>query len=261
MATQMTPEMAYAQRQIQDLERRLAQAQAQVSQQQNSGSSDAVAAASNAQNALIDRFVQALEVQSVRLEALARAVSHPQIAGGEDVPGPRVPRFYTVNVTLSENSTGTASGEAVITNDGFFKCYGLTATYIATASTNNNIATGALNRFLPVSSLQLINSSGASQGTVGGATIGDVLYAATPDLSFQIQLAGTGRSWTPNVTDMPGANFYGVTGYNALATAALVPGGDRIVVTVKPERPMATSGAVRVTFQGYQVLTNLPVRY
>lgn len=239
-----------------DLGYTIRQLQAQVSRQEQT-----IAALQQTNNPL-DRLAQAIEAQSARLEALARSNNHGRVAGAEDVPGPRVPRYYTVNVSLSEGQTATASGEAVITNDGPFKCYGITASYIPTATTETDTnATDFLNRFIPVSTQQLVTSGGAMGSNTSANDIGVGLFKMTPDLSFQIQLAGTGRSWTPNVTELPGAAMFGVNGYFGLSEEALVPGGDRLVVTTKPERAMFSTGSVRVTFLGYQILTNLPVRY
>lgn len=211
----------------------------------------------------IDRLAQALAEQSARLESLTRAIAHERVAGGEDIPGPRLPRFYTVSVPLVEGSTATANGEAIITNDGPFKCYGVAAYYIPSTDTGSDTSAGAFtNRFLPVSTSQAIfglsGSSAAFNSTTG---ISAAFLNAVPDLSFNIQVAGSGRSWTPNVTDVPGGVLFGLTGYNEFVEPALVAGGERIVVTVKPERAMANTGTCRIVFQGYQILTNQPVRY
>ena len=239
-----------------DLGYTIRQLQAQIARQEQT-----ISALQQANNPL-DRLAQAIESQSARLEALARSNNHSRVAGAEDVPGPRVPRYYTVNIALSEGQTATASGEAVITNDGPFKCYAITASYIPTATTlTGSGVTSFLGRFIPVSTQQLVASAGATGSTTGTADVGVGLFTLTPDLSFQIQLAGTGRSWTPNVTELPGAAMFGVNGYFKLIEEALVPGGDRLVVTTKPERAMVSTGSVRVTFAGYQILTNLPVRY
>lgn len=202
----------------------------------------------------LDRLADALSEQSARLESFTRAVAHNRLAGGEDIPGPRLPRLYTVSISLTSGSTASASGEAIITNDGPFKCFGMTAYYIP--------STGDLTgRFLPVSSSQLIASAAASTSTTGGATISATIYDATPDLSFKIEVAGSGRSWTPNVTAVPGGVLFGPAGYNELVQHALIAGGERIVVTAFPERAMANTGTCRIVFEGYQILTNQPVRY
>ncbi len=208
----------------------------------------------------LERLAMAISEQSARLEAMTRAVAHGRVAGGEDIPGPRLPRFYTVSIALESGSTATASGEAIITNDGPFKCYGIAGYYMPTGNTGE--ITAYTNRFLPVSTAQLVEGLAANGGTIGtAAQVGAALLTVVPDLSFQIQVAGSGRSWTPNVTAVPGGILFGPNQYNPLPEPALVAGGERIVVTVEPERAMPNSGNCIVVFQGYQILTNMSVRY
>lgn len=208
----------------------------------------------------LQQLAMAISEQSARLEAMTRAVAHANTAGGGDIPGPRLPRFYTVSIALTSGSTATASGEAIITNDGPFKCYGISAYYIPTGDTG--AITAYTNRFLPVSTAQIVAGVAANRSTIGSATeAGAALLTVVPDLSFTIQVAGSGRSWTPNTTAVPGGILFGPTQYNALPEPALVAGGERIVVTVEPERAMANAGNCIVVFQGYQILTNQPTRY
>lgn len=179
-----------------DLGYTIRQLQAQIARQEQT-----ISALQQANNPL-DRLAQAIESQSARLEALARSNNHSRVAGAEDVPGPRVPRYYTVNIALSEGQTATASGEAVITNDGPFKCYAITASYIptATTSTNTNV-TDFLGRFIPVSTQQLVTSGGAIGSNTSTTDIGVGLFDITPDLSFRFSWrvrAGRGRPTSPN---------------------------------------------------------------
>lgn len=215
-------------------------------------------------NTAFDKLASALAAQSARIEEMTRAIAHKGVAQGEDIPGPRLPRWYTVSIALAEGSTATASGEAIITNDGPFQCFGITAYYLPSSDTTISGTTSSTftNRFLPVSTAQLLYGAAGSSATDTSATaISNALLQATPDLSFKIEVAGSGRSWTPNVTDVPGGVFFGPAGYNRLQTPALVASGERIVVTTKPERAMRNTGTCRVIFEGYQVLTNQPVRY
>lgn len=203
------------------------------------------------------QLAQAISEQAARLEQFTRAVAHSRVAGGEDIPGPRLPRFYTVSVPLTSGSTASATGEAIITNDGPFLCYAIAAFYLPSGNTGTTAT--FTNHYLPVSTAQLLVGLAALSATTAG--VGFDLLAAVPDLSFKIEVAGSGRSWTPNVTEVPGGMMFGPLGVNELKHHALVSGGERIVVTVKPERAMPNTGTCRIVFQGYQVLTNQPTRY
>ena len=202
------------------------------------------------------QLAEAISEQAARLEQFTRAVAHSRVAGGEDIPGPRLPRFYTVSVPLTSGSTASATGEAIITNDGPFQCYAISAFYLP--SSNAGTVATYTNHYLPVSTAQLVLGLAASAATAG---VGFDLLASVPDLSFKIEVAGSGRSWTPNVTEVPGGMLFGPVGVNELKHPALVAGGERIVVTVKPERAMPSTGTCRIVFQGYQVLTNQATRY
>jgi len=252
MSDPLTPNtVGYA---IRKLEETIAKQQAEINALRGGGSG----------NSSMDKLAAAIAAQSARLEEMTRSIAHNRVAMGEDIPGPRVPRWYTVSIALAEGSSATASGEAIITNDGPFVCFGITAYYLPSSDTT--IQTTAVstftNRFLPVATAQLSYGLAGSTASVTSATeVGNALLQSTPDLSFKIEVAGSGRSWTPNVTAVPGGVMFGPSGYNRLQTPALVASGERIVVTVLPERTMRNTGTCRVIFEGHQVLTNQPVRY
>ena len=100
---------------------------------------------------------------------------------------------------------------------------------------------------------------------VGGnaSTLATYFNAATgpftevPELSFQFEIAGSGRFWTNRA--IPAASLYGESNPLYTGIAGWVERTDRIVVHVTPTATLPFAGRVRMVFHGYQILGHVNI--
>lgn len=189
----------------------------------------------------------------------------------DDIPGVRTPRWYEVDVDIAANGTQTTFNTAEISPDGPFVITQMQPYWMITDTDNANFPVGgfaAAGRVLPCSAYALLLAQlGSPDATAAPAwtNLGDLFstalatapYREVPELSFQIEIAGSGRFWTNRA--IPAAAFYGEWNPLYSGIAGWVERTDRIVLHVTPEVAMTYAGRVRMVFHGYQILGHVNI--
>ena len=200
-----------------------------------------------------------------------------------DLPGPRTPRWYVVDIDFAYNATASSSGSVEISPDGPFICTQIQPYYFVTdanyehyqgnfefnATNPDPLATPlAQGRYLPCTASSILSSNihnlgiYAAVGAPGPST--DALTRPKgplrdfPEFSFKIQTAGSGAFWTQDKF-IPASAFYGVTDPLYTGIQGFVERTDRIVVYANPETPVPLDGRVRMVFHGFQILGHIDV--
>jgi len=230
------------------------------------------------------RSLKEEEVNRMKMDDLGKQISsldkwNNVVKDLDDIPGVRTPRWYEVDIDFERGADTLKFNSTEISPDGPFVItqiqpyYKITDTnYDATIANvvGSSIPTG---RMLPCSAYSfLMNTLGAnSRGDstlqpydnrmlgdlFNTSNVNEAVFSAIPELSFQLEIAGSGRFWTNRA--IPASAFYGQ--YNPLYTgiAGWVERTDRIVVHVTPEVAMPLKGTVKMVFHGYQILGHVSV--
>jgi len=178
----------------------------------------------------------------------------------EDIHGPRTPRIYTVEVPFTDGDTAKTQNSAEIAPDGPFIITDWQAFWRVTDTDDaafSGTGTSAMwiGRHLPISAHQsILNQAGAvAPGTMMGTNLIDF-----PEISLEIEVAGSGRFWTNQ--KVPGAAFQGVNGNPGyVGIHGWVERTDRLVVHGTPERAAPHDGRLVVVFNGYQILAPISI--
>lgn len=214
-------------------------------------------------NALKSRSLKEEEVSRLKLGEVKQKLEsldkwNLTIRDLDDIPGIRTPRWYEVDVDLAANATQTTFNTAEISPDGPFiitqiqPYFEITDTDAANFPVSNVAPTG---RILPCSAFPLLLSQLGSD--VGGVAsdldtyfnAGSGPFTEVPELSFQFEIAGSGRFWTNRA--IPAASLYGESNPLYTGIAGWVERTDRIVVHVTPTATLPYAGRVRMVFHGY----------
>jgi len=184
----------------------------------------------------------------------------------DDIPGIRTPRWYEVDVDLAANATQTTFNTAEISPDGPFIITQIQPYFEITDTDADNFPVSGIaptGRILPCSAFPLLLSQLGSEVGGGASDLDTYFNAATgpytevPELSFQFEIAGSGRFWTNRA--IPAASLYGESNPLYTGIAGWVERTDRIVVHVTPTASVPYSGRVRMVFHGYQILGHVNI--
>ena len=190
----------------------------------------------------------------------------------EDIPGMRTPRWYEVSIDFTAGDTALRFNSAEIAPDGPFVITQCSPYWTITDTTAANFfgppAAAPTGRILPCSPYGMLQGlfSGIIDTTAGVPAanvpnLGDMYNGAQflgalsdfPEMSFQIEVSGSGRFWTNQ--RIPAADFYGWGGSPMyLGHQGWVERTDRLVVHCTPEVAIPHDGRVRFVFSGYQIL-------
>lgn len=227
------------------------------------------------------------QASSARISTFEKQVSSletfkSKVRSIEDIPGPRTPRWYVVDVDFAYNATAPSSGSVEISPDGPFICTQIQPYYFVTdtnyehyqgdfesGGTNPNpLATPlAQGRYLPCTGSSILSSNIhnlAIFGAVGAPGTSTTSGRAKgplrdfPEFSFKIQTAGSGTFWTQDKF-IPASAFYGVTDPLYTGIQGFVERTDRIVVYANPNTAVPLDGRVRMVFHGFQILGHVDV--
>ena len=195
----------------------------------------------------------------------------------EDVPGTRIPKWYSVEIPFEFGESAAKSGEALISPEGPFVCTQMQAYYICRDDDvshyqySNRVVptfytstpagrTFPCSAFAPLLGKEVSNRPAnpwyllSSYASASGYERGEGWNY--PEFEFQIEVAGSGRYWAGD--RIPAAAFYG--GVNPLFSGihGVVEQTDRLVVTAHPTTDAVNmTGAVRFVFHGYQIQGNI----
>jgi len=178
----------------------------------------------------------------------------------EDIHGPRTPRLYSVEVPFSEDDTGKTQQSTEIAPDGPFIITDWQAFWRVTDTDDaafSGTGTSAMwiGRHLPISAHQMVANDA---GAIAPATLMGTNLIDFPEISLEIEVAGSGRFWTNQ--KIPGAAFHGVNGNSGYTGIhGWVERTDRLVVHATPERAAPHDGRVVVVFNGYQILAPISI--
>lgn len=166
----------------------------------------------------------------------------------DDIPGVRTPQWYTVEIEFTAGETVTKFGTSEIAPEGPFIITQINPLFQVLDATDANV----IGRMIPVSAAAMFYAEVG--GTVGTDTVVSVATAAVgvPELTFQIEIQGSGRFWTN--LKVPGAFFYGNGNPMYTGIMGWVDYSDRIKVHVTPERALPFTGKVLFGLHGYQIL-------
>lgn len=168
-----------------------------------------------------------------------------------DIPGIRTPRWYTVEIAIPAASTTQANNTINIDPAGPFIITQMQAQWVYTDSTIS--PAGLLNRVFPVTAFHSLINNGAATAIATVATN----IALIPELSFEIEIAGSGRKWTSQ--KIYGPSLYGVQNPLYYGQEGWVDTTDSIRTYVNPEVAMTYAGKAVVTYTGFQILTSLRI--
>jgi hypothetical protein len=189
----------------------------------------------------------------------------------QDIPGVRTPRWYEIDIDLSEGATQTTFNSVEISPDGPFVITQMQPYFQFAEQPTTPVDNVRLNnRIVPCTAFNLVNNAlgtttvndGANQNTYVDATLPFLFGSGSPlefipELSFQIEIAGSGRFWTNR--PIPAAAFYGLQNPLYTGIAGWVERTDRIVIHVTPEIPVPLAGRVKVICHGYQILGHVNI--
>lgn len=198
----------------------------------------------------------------------------------EDIPGVRTPRWYEVDVNFDRGDSQLRFNSTEISPDGPFIITQMQPYYTYTEDTtgsefaNITSSKAVAGRTVPCTAFPfLLNNLGTVNSIAAANPFDDVLigdfadvaaapavpapYNAIPELSFQIEIAGSGRFWTNRA--IPAAAFYGENNPLYSGIAGWVERTDRIVVHCTPEATIPVGGRVRMVFHGYQILGHVSI--
>jgi hypothetical protein len=191
----------------------------------------------------------------------------------EDLPGLKVPKWYTVEIPFDYGDTSPKTGEVIISAEGPFVCtqiqtyYRITDTdtlHYSNPSYVDPLSSTAVGRLISATSffplmgdLQVcsfldwqtqFSSYSGSSGGVGIVGHGYVY----PEFDLQIHIEGSGRAWAGDRT--PAAAFYGVGNPLFTGISGVVEHSDRIEVVGAPSIPKVTlAGKLTTVFHGYHI--------
>jgi hypothetical protein len=184
----------------------------------------------------------------------------------DDIPGIRTPRWYEVDVDLAANATQTTFNSAEISPDGPFIITQIQPYFEITDTDAANFPVSAVaptGRIVPCSAYPLLLSQLGSEVLGASSDLATFFNGATgpyteiPELSFQFEIAGSGRFWTNRA--IPAAALYGESNPLYTGIAGWVERTDRIVVHVTPTATLPYAGRVRMVFHGYQILGHVNI--
>lgn len=169
----------------------------------------------------------------------------------DDIPGVRLPQWYVVEVPFVVGDTRILFGTVEINPEGPFIITQVQAYWQCNDDGTNTGVAAFQGRVLPVSALQILDNQ------LGSAALAAIvpLIAQVPELSFQIEISGSGRFWTNQ--KIYGPSFYGLS--NPLYTGQMgwVDPTDRIKVHVTPELTIPHNGRAIMVFHGFQILRDV----
>ena len=185
----------------------------------------------------------------------------------DDIPGVRTPRWYEVDINLEANATQTTFNSAEISPDGPFIITQIQPYFEITDTDATRFiggGTAPTGRVLPCSAYPfLLSQLGTPDAAGNPLTLTDLFntttgaYSEVPELSFQFEIAGSGRFWTNR--SVPAAAMYGESNPLYTGIAGWVERTDRIVVHVTPTSSISYDGRVRMVFHGYQILGHVNI--
>ena len=210
------------------------------------------------------------QVEQLRVGSHQQGGSAP--ARIEDIPGVRTPRWYEVGIDFTAGDTALRFNSAEIAPDGPFVVTQCSPYWLITDTNAANFfgapAAAPTGHVLPCSSYGMMQNLFQSQisnfaaapaanvPSIGAMYNGATLVGALsdfPELSFQIEVSGSGRFWTNQ--RIPAADFYGWGGQPLyMGHQGWVERTDRLVVHATPEVAIPHDGRVRFVFSGYQIL-------
>jgi hypothetical protein len=195
----------------------------------------------------------------------------------EDVPGIRVPKWYTVDIPYEFGESESKSGEVIISPEGPFVCSQMQVYYLCkdddvthfpylTPVVPTYFTSTPDGRTLPCSAYAPLIGKEISNLPANPWFLFTSYAAATrnvrgngwnyPEFEFQIEVAGSGRYWAGD--KIPAAAFYG--GVNPLFAGiqGVVEQTDRLVVRASPTTEAVNmTGVIRFVFHGYQIQGNI----
>jgi hypothetical protein len=180
-----------------------------------------------------------VEMEALRqdLETLrtTEAVRVPRFI--EDIPGPRQPYYYVLQIPFHLGDTAQNQSSVTIATDGPFICTAMSAYYKMTSG-----QVGTIGAWMPVTTLpfNIYNAAGPPAGAV--------------EFSFRILTGGSGRQWQSDWLPAPmihgwadSPHYTGVKGW--------VDRTNTLTVQARPEFAVPSNGDVWFIFEGYQILT------
>jgi|ETNvirnome_2_300_1030623.scaffolds.fasta_scaffold14082_3 hypothetical protein len=164
----------------------------------------------------------------------------------EDIPGPRMPYTYVVNVPFTAADTASQTDSVTIAADGPFVVTSMTAFWRPTDS-----ASAFVNQWLPITRLPF-----RVGGVVPATLEADVAFLQLPEFSLKLTTGGSGRFWQ---SDWLGGPLFDQTRGDRpwyTGIAGWIERTNTLSVEVRPEIaiPANNTGEVWVYFHGYQIL-------
>ena len=164
----------------------------------------------------------------------------------EDIPGPRMPYSYVVNVPFTAADTASQTDSVTIAADGPFVVTSITALWRPTGASS-----AFVNQWLPVTRLPFRVS-----GVLPATLEADANFLQLPEFSFKLTTGGSGRFWQSDWIGGPLFDQTRSSRPNYTGIAGWIERTNTLSVEVRPEIaiPANNTGEVWVYFQGYQIL-------
>ena len=165
----------------------------------------------------------------------------------EDIPGPRMPYTYVIEIPFTALDTVSQTRSVTIAADGPFVTTAMTAFWRPT-----DAASTFTNQWLPVSRL----STRVFNGQLPALLNADADFIQYPEFSFKMTTGGSGRFWQsdwlagPMFDQMPAARpwYTGISGW--------IERTNTVSVEARPEVPIPANqtGSIWMYLEGYQIL-------
>jgi len=196
----------------------------------------------------IRRKFDSIESEIKKLTRSIESMPTSKVNTIDDVPGYRIPRWYSVQVALEEGSTARTSGNVTIDPEGPFVITQIVPGFLITDAPVGT-PTDYIGRNVPCSaSATIYNQMGNGTSATSISEINEVI----PELVFELEIGGSGRLWTNQ--PVSAAAFYGFPQPLITGVAGWIDPTDTFKVYATPVKQMPVTGIVEFVMHGYQIL-------
>jgi hypothetical protein len=196
----------------------------------------------------IRRKFDSIESEIKKLTRSIESTPTAKVNTIDDVPGYRIPRWYSVQVDLEEGSTARTSGNVTIDPEGPFVITQIVPGFLITDAPSGTAS--FIGRNVPCSASAIIYNQLGSSGTI--TDVSGPINAVIPELVFELEIGGSGRLWTNQ--PVSAAAFYGFPQPLITGVAGWIDPTDTFKVYATPIKAMPVTGTVEFVMHGYQIL-------
>lgn len=197
----------------------------------------------------IRRRFDSLESDIKKLSRSIESMPTTKVNTIDDVPGYRIPRWYSVQVDLEEGSTARTSGNVTIDPEGPFVITQIVPGFLITDAPAGAPA-AFIGRNVPCSASAIIYNQLGGQATL--PPVSNAINDVIPELVFELEIGGSGRLWTNQ--PVSAAAFYGFPQPLITGVAGWIDPTDTFKVYATPIKAMPVTGTVEFVMHGYQIL-------